>query len=104
MPLLLTMPQLGSLLLETKGDGRELAIAALNDTILRLLSSAPPARLSFTLVDPVELGRSFSGLMHLADYDDRLINSRIWTQPAHIEARRSCSPSFVTSVSSPEST
>ena len=85
VPLLLTMPQLGSLLIETKGDGREPAIAALNDAILRLLTSAPAGRLSFTLVDPVELGRSFSGFMHLADYDDRLINSRIWTQPAQIE-------------------
>jgi DNA segregation ATPase FtsK/SpoIIIE, S-DNA-T family len=85
VPLLLTVPQLASLVVETKGDGREQAIAALNDTILRLLASAPPGRLSFTLVDPVELGRSFSGLMHLGDYDDRLINSRIWTQPAHIE-------------------
>lgn len=85
VPLLLRVPQLASLLVETKGDGREQAIATLNDTILRLLASAPPAHLSFTLVDPVELGRSFSGLMHLADYDDRLINSRIWTQPAHIE-------------------
>ena len=87
VPLLLTVPQLGSLLIETKGEGREQAIATLNDTILRLLASAPPGRLSFTLIDPVELGRSFSGLMHLGDYDDRLINSRIWTQPAQIEAQ-----------------
>ena len=87
VPLLLTVPQLGSLLIETKGEGREQAVATLNDTILRLLASAPPGRLSFTLIDPVELGRSFSGLMHLGDYDDRLINSRIWTQPAQIEAQ-----------------
>ncbi|MFM8469536.1 MAG: FtsK/SpoIIIE domain-containing protein [Limisphaerales bacterium] len=85
VPLLLTVPQPGSLLCETKGEGREAAIATLNDAIHRLLASAPPGRLSFTLVDPDELGRSFSGLMHLADYDERLINSRIWTQPAQIE-------------------
>lgn len=85
VPLVLTVPELGSLLVETKGDGRESAIAMLNNTILRLLASAPPGRLSFTLVDPVELGRSFSGLMHLGDYDERLINSRIWTQSAQIE-------------------
>ncbi len=85
VPLLLTVPQHGSLLIETKGEGRAQAIATLNDTILRLLASAPPGRLSFTLIDPVELGRSFSGLMHLGDYDERLINSRIWTQPAQIE-------------------
>ncbi|NBV22150.1 MAG: ATP-binding protein [Proteobacteria bacterium] len=85
MPLLLTVPELGSLLVETKGEGRDQAIATLNNTILRLLVSAPPGRLSFTLLDPVELGRSFSGLMHLGDYDERLINSRIWTQSAQIE-------------------
>jgi hypothetical protein len=85
VPLVLTVPQHASLLVETKGEGREQAVATLNDTILRLLTSAPPGRLSFTLVDPVELGRSFSGLMHLGDYDERLINSRIWTQPAQIE-------------------
>ena len=85
LPVALALPRLGSLLIETKGEGREQAIGALNDAVLRMLAAAPPGRLSFTLVDPVELGRSFSGLMHLADYDERLINNRIWTQPAQIE-------------------
>ncbi len=99
LPLLLTVPQHGSLLVETKGEGRTQAIATLNDTILRLLASAPPGRLSFTLIDPVELGRSFSGLMHLGDYDERLINSRIWTQPAQIEEQLSTLNEHIEKVS-----
>ena len=87
LPVSLLMPQCGSVLLESDGGGREAMIASLNQLILRLLSVAPPAKLSFTIIDPVGLGDGFSGLMHLADYDESLINSRIWTQSQQIEAR-----------------
>jgi glycosyltransferase involved in cell wall biosynthesis len=55
--------------------------------MLRLLTSAPPGRLSFTIFDPVGLGQNFAGIMHLADFEERLINSRIWTQTAQFEQR-----------------
>jgi len=84
-PLLLALPDQGSVLFETKGAGRDEVIAALNNLVQRLLSVAPPGKLNFTLLDPSELGQSFAGLMHLADYEDRLINSRIWTQTTQIE-------------------
>ncbi len=84
-PLLLTLPEQGSVLFETRGAGREEAIATLNNLVQRLLAVAPPGKLNFTLLDPSELGQSFAGLMHLADYEDRLINSRIWTQTPQIE-------------------
>src|SRR2546421_9208415 len=38
LPLLLTFPDRGSILFETKESGREPAIAALNNLVLRLLS------------------------------------------------------------------
>ena len=60
LPLLLTFPEEGSILLETNGPGREQMLAALNNLILRLLSTAPPGRLSFTIIDPVGLGQSFA--------------------------------------------
>ncbi len=85
LPLPLVYPQQGSLLLETNNSGREEAHAALNNVVLRLLSVAPPGRLSFTVIDPVGLGQSFSGVMHLADYAEHVINSRIWTQTQQIE-------------------
>ena len=87
VPLQLSFPGEGCLLLETAEHGRETAIAALNNVIFRLLASSPPGRLSFTLIDPVGLGSGFAGLTHLADYEGGLINNRIWTQRAQIETR-----------------
>ena len=85
LPLLLTVPDQGSVLFETKNLGRDAAVGSLNNIILRLLSIAPPGRVNFTIIDPVELGQNFAGLMHLADFEERLINSRIWTQTNQIE-------------------
>lgn len=86
-PLLVTIPDQGSLLVETGQEGRTEAIATLNDTILRLLASNPPGRISFTLLDPVAMGESFAGVMHLADYEEGLIHKKIWTQENQIEQR-----------------
>src|SRR5439155_5737549 len=52
-----------------------------------LLSATPPGKLSFTIFDPVGLGENFAGLMHLADYEESHINSRIWTQTTQIEEK-----------------
>jgi S-DNA-T family DNA segregation ATPase FtsK/SpoIIIE len=43
--------------------------------------------LSFTIFDPVGLGQNFAALMHLADYEESAINSRIWTQTAQFEEK-----------------
>ncbi|MDA1276212.1 MAG: FtsK/SpoIIIE domain-containing protein [Verrucomicrobia bacterium] len=87
VPLLLVHPNQGSILFETSDSGREQALGVLNNIVLRLLSVAPPGRLVFTVVDPVGLGQSFSGVMHLADYAEHLIHSRIWTQSGQIEQK-----------------
>jgi DNA segregation ATPase FtsK/SpoIIIE, S-DNA-T family len=87
IPALLTIPREGSILFETKLSGQDQAIRALNQIILRILATTPPGKLNFTIIDPVELGQNFAGIMHLADYEGQLINDRIWTQPEHIEER-----------------
>ena len=87
LPLALTFPNQGSLLFETKDSGLAPVIGTINNVILRLLSTTPPGKLSFTIIDPVGLGQNFSGLMHLADYEESLINRRIWTQRDQIEER-----------------
>jgi len=87
VPLALDFPAHGSLLFETPKDGGEEAIDAINNLVFRILSSAPPGKVSFTIIDPVGLGQNFAALMHLADYEEGSINSRIWTQPAQIEER-----------------
>jgi S-DNA-T family DNA segregation ATPase FtsK/SpoIIIE len=87
VPLQVSVPAQASVLFETKTSGHEQVIGALNNLVLRLLTSAPPGRLAFTIFDPVGLGQNFAGVMHLADFEERLINSRIWTQQAQIEQR-----------------
>ena len=87
LPMQLSYPREGSVLFEMANAARESMIGALNNIILRLLATAPPGRLNFTIIDPVGLGQNFAGIMHLADYEAQIINSRIWTQPQHIEQR-----------------
>ena len=87
LALALAYPEEGSLLFETADSGHAEAIGALNNIILRLLATAPPGKLSFTILDPVGLGQNFAGVMHLADYEEQIINNRIWTQPGQIEQR-----------------
>ena len=53
----------------------------------RLLTTLPPGRVKFTIIDPVGLGQSFAGFMHLADHDDALVGGRIWTSAEHIDQR-----------------
>ena len=87
IPLCLSYPHQGSLLFETNEGGDGSVGSIFNNIILRLLATTPPGKLSFTIVDPVGLGQNFAGLMHLSDYEDSLINRRIWTQREHIEDR-----------------
>ena len=87
MPLSLVYPLQGSILFETGKTGGDEAVAAINNIIFRLLSTTPPGKLSFTIFDPVGLGQNFAALMHLADYEESYINSRIWTQTAQFEEK-----------------
>jgi ABC-type multidrug transport system fused ATPase/permease subunit len=87
LPLSLTYPDHGSLLFETQESGGATVIGTLDNIILRLLTTTPPGKLSFTIIDPVGLGQNFAGLMHLGDYEEALINRKIWTQRDHIEER-----------------
>ncbi|MDB6039453.1 MAG: segregation ATPase, FtsK/SpoIIIE family, partial [Verrucomicrobiales bacterium] len=84
LPLVLTYPEQGSILFETKSESTA-AIASINNIIFRLLAAFPVGKLSFTIIDPVKLGQNFATVMHLADYEENLIGGRIWTQPNQIE-------------------
>ncbi len=87
VPLLLAYPQLGSLLIETQAASNETVRGTLNNLMLRLLCTTPPGKVAFTVLDPVGLGQNFAGVMHLGDYEETLINRRIWTQRDQIEER-----------------
>jgi DNA segregation ATPase FtsK/SpoIIIE, S-DNA-T family len=86
-PLALVFPAQGSILFESGKSGGDEAFDAINSIIFRLLATTPPGKLSFTIFDPVGLGQNFSALMHLADYEDGSMNSRIWTQSAQFEEK-----------------
>ncbi len=86
-PAVLTFPQAPSLLLEAEGEGRAESVRAMQNIMLRLLTNLPPGKVRFTIIDPTGLGQNFSALMHLADYDERLVTNRIWTESSHINQR-----------------
>ncbi len=87
IPATLAFPHRSSLLVETDADGRPAAIGLLQTVLLRLLGRVPPSKVRLVLVDPVGLGQSFAGFMHLADEMEALIGDRIWTEPRHIEQK-----------------
>jgi S-DNA-T family DNA segregation ATPase FtsK/SpoIIIE len=87
VPANLAFPQGASLLIQTDRDGRDEAIGMLQMTMARLLTWLPAGRVRFIIIDPVGLGQTFSGFMHLADYDEALIGVRIWTEAEQIDKR-----------------
>ena len=89
LPMTLSFPAGGSLFVHARGEKRDRALEFVRDAALRVLTSFPPGKVKLTMVDPVGLGESFSGLMRLADYDEALVDGRIWTEIAHIEKRLS---------------
>ncbi len=87
LPIALPFPRRSLLLLKADGAGRAVAVELMQSAMLRMLGSMPPSKVRFTIIDPVGLGENFSAFMHLADFDEQLVASRIWTDAAHIEQR-----------------
>jgi len=87
IPLVLPFPNHASMLIKTGVEGRERSSQMLQSAMLRLLSSLPPGKVRLTVIDPMGLGEDFSSFMHLADYDELMINNRIWTEPGQIDSR-----------------
>jgi ABC-type multidrug transport system fused ATPase/permease subunit len=87
LPAVLGFRDRSLLLFKSEGDGRAQAVDAVQALMLRMLTSLPPGKVRFTIIDPVGLGKNFSAFMHLADYNEQLISSRIWTDTPHVEQR-----------------
>ena len=81
----MTLKEHPAMVLVAEEEGRRAALDVLQATMLRFLTAMPPGKVRFTILDPVGLGESFGSFMHLADYDEQLISSRIWTEPRQIE-------------------
>jgi hypothetical protein len=89
LPTALSVPTCGSLFIRARNQNRSAGLDILHNAVLRAITAFPPQRVKLTMVDPVGLGESFSGLMGLADYDESLVDGRIWTEGVHIEKRLS---------------
>jgi hypothetical protein len=87
LPALIPFPIQSSVLIKTVDAGKTEAIKLLQTLMLRFLTSVPPGKVRFTIFDPVGLGENFAAFMHLADYHELLVTSRIWTETPHIEQR-----------------
>ena len=87
LPAIMSFADHSTMLYETWGEGRSAANDAMQNVMLRLLTSLPPGKVRFTIIDPVGLGQDFSAFMHLADFDERLVTHRIWTETEHIHKR-----------------
>ena len=86
-PALRTFPASANLLIETPAEGRAAALAVLQASMFRLLTSLPPGQVRFTIVDPIGIGRNFGAFMHLADFDGALVNQQVWTDARQIDER-----------------
>ena len=87
VPAALGFPRQASLLIQADRSLWDAAVRSLQMVMTRLLTSLPAGRVRFTLVDPVGLGQTFAGFMHLADHDENLVGGRIWTEQDQIEQR-----------------
>lgn len=86
-PAIVPSPDGCSMILKADAEGREAALLAIQAVMLRLLTGFPPGKARFTMIDPVGLGQTFAAFMHLADVDEQLVTSRVWTETQHIEQR-----------------
>jgi S-DNA-T family DNA segregation ATPase FtsK/SpoIIIE len=85
LPALMTLQEHPVLLITAEEEGRREAIDVLQLAMLRFLTAMPPGKVRFTIIDPVGLGENFASFMHLADFDEQLIASRIWTEARQID-------------------
>lgn len=76
--------QHSGLLVRTAANQNDLGKKILSQVVMRALTSLPPGKVFLTVIDPRGLGRDFSWLMHLGDFDPRLVQHRVWTEPVHI--------------------
>jgi hypothetical protein len=87
VPAVVPFPPAGSFVLLAPREADKVALGILQQLLLRWLTSAPGGKVRITFLDPLGLGQNFASFMHLADFDEQLVTSRIWTEPGQIEHR-----------------
>ena len=61
-------------------------MALATDLACRILATVPAGKARFRFFDPVGLGRAVAPLLHLGDHDENLVGTKVWTEPAQVEA------------------
>ncbi|MDP7069890.1 MAG: FtsK/SpoIIIE domain-containing protein [Phycisphaerales bacterium] len=89
LPIALNFHGRGSLVIESSESRRPEAIAMAQALLARTLTTLPAGRVRLTLYDPVGIGQTFAGFMHLADHEDAGVLERVWTEPRHLEQKLS---------------
>jgi energy-coupling factor transporter ATP-binding protein EcfA2 len=87
LPALLPFPLASSIMIKPSVETREQAMAWARSIAIRLLATSPSGNIRFTFFDPVGLGQNVAGLLDLGDYDEKLVDSRAWTESRHLEAK-----------------
>lgn len=87
LPLMLDLHDKGSVLFQSGPEGRPMVVRTVSNILLRLLTAFPPGKVRFTFIDPIGLGQSFAGFMHLADYEEAIVGDKIWTDAKRIEQK-----------------
>jgi DNA segregation ATPase FtsK/SpoIIIE, S-DNA-T family len=86
-PATLRWPVASSLVIRTSAEQKEASSGMMQAMMLRIATGIPAGQSRFTIIDPLGLGKQFAGFMHLADHDELLVTSRIWTEPQLIEQK-----------------
>ena len=87
LPAMIALPTRSSLQIDVDPEHRDRGMELLRATMLRILTTIPPGKARFTIMDPVGLGQNFAGFMHLEDEMPGLVGERIWTEPRQIEQK-----------------
>ena len=85
LPAMVTLTEQPTMVITADGPGRREATELMQAVMLRWITGQPPGKVRFTVLDPVGLGEGFNSFMHLADYDENLIATRIWSESRDIE-------------------
>lgn len=84
LPALAICPGRDNILFKVPGIAKGYAVQALQSLMLRLLTTPPPGKLRFTLIDPTGMGENVAAFLQLADYDEQLISGKAWTKKEQI--------------------
>jgi len=56
-----------------------------NSFVLEILRLYPPGFVRFLMIDPIGLGQNFASFHQLADYDEKLVSSKVWSNKRQIK-------------------